>query len=433
MTAAPAATLSPSELAILRDSKPIKTADDVRPSGHFDVGHFTRVLSGHGFEALRPLVFETGRIICREGDQGDAIYLVRNGTAAIVKGDFSSPLVLAHRGTGEIIGEMALLEDLPRSASVVALEPMSVIQIGRDDFLASMLSSPATDVDMLSKLSRRLRSTDDILATLSGSESRLTGRVTELASENRQLQELQRLRQQTMDLVIHDLRNPLHGIMAALDLLEISLPPEVRAGNRKFITYINASCSRLQHLVDSLIDISRMETGEMKLCREKADLLDIVKRAVEQASPALESAEIIGQMELPASMPAVEVDKSMLDRVISNLLDNAVKFTPSGGRMTISGWHESGEARIAVTDTGVGIPPEQRDHIFERFARGSNGGSARSGGFGLGLTFCRLAVEAHGGRIWVEDSPDQIGCRFVVALPLVGHGPKALKASSGTH
>ncbi|MBM4202394.1 MAG: cyclic nucleotide-binding domain-containing protein, partial [Gammaproteobacteria bacterium] len=344
----PATHVTAAQLERLRNTLPVKTEDN-SSAAEQGLIRFVDVVGRHSAPGLTPQMCAAGEIICREGDTGDALYLIRAGTAAIVKGDLQTPLVLARRGSGEIIGEMALLDDLPRSASVIALEEMDLIKLGRRDFERLMQQSPAADIDMLRKLSRRLRSTDTALTNLSSSESRLSGRVTELTSENRQLQELQRLRQQTMDLVIHDLRNPLQGITAAADLLQTTLSDEDLARNRKFFAYINAHCTRLQHLVDSLIDISRMESGELHLSLEPADLPLIVRGAIERARPSFEANGMDCEFNLPDTMPTVQVDVSLLDRVITNLLDNAAKFSPRGGRVAISGWYAPHELTISVT------------------------------------------------------------------------------------
>ena len=111
------------------------------------------------------------------------------------------------------------------------------------------------------------------------------------------------------------------------------------------------------------------------------------------------------------------VDQSLLDRVLTNLIDNAVKHTPLGGLVTVAAEVLKGEMAVSVTDSGPGIPPEERERIFERFTQ-TTGEKRRRRGFGLGLTFCRLTVLAHGGRIWVESGADGKGSRFVFTLPL---------------
>jgi signal transduction histidine kinase len=371
--------------------------------------------SGLNLSAALPEICARGQVICREGELGDAMYLIRSGHAAIVKGSFEAPIVLACRGAGEFIGEMALLENLPRSASVVALDEVYLYHVTRDEFQRMLINSPKLDLGMLRKLSSRLREADDLITMTTHARRSLSSQVDELAAENQQLMELQRLREETTDLVLHDLRNPLHSIMGAAGMLQMILSPALVQENRDLFNLINNNCERMQRLVDSLLDISRMESGETELLLEPANLAQLIQAAVSRVSSTLQARSIASIIFMPAHLPAVQIDLDMIDRVIINLLDNAIKFTPGGGQISVAAEPHADHVAVSITDTGYGIPPEQRPHIFERFARGTNSGAR---GFGLGLTFCKLAVEAHGGRIWVEDGDGGVGCKCIFTLPL---------------
>jgi signal transduction histidine kinase len=371
--------------------------------------------SGLNLSQSTPLICAPGQIICREGESGEAMYLIRSGQAAIVKGSFDAPIVLACRGAGEFIGEMALLENLPRSASVVALDEVYLYHVTREDFQRMLSNSTKLDIGMLRKLSSRLREADDLITTTTHARRSLSSQVDILAAENQQLMELHRLREQTTDLVVHDLRNPLHSIMGAVGMLQMILPPNLLQENRDLFKLVNDNCERMQRLVDSLLDISRMESGETELALEPVNLAQLIQSAVSRVSSTLQSRSIASSVFMPAHLPPVEVDLDMIDRVIINLLDNAIKFTPGGGQISVAADPHADHVAVSITDTGCGIPPEQRPHIFERFARGTNSGAR---GFGLGLTFCKLAIEAHGGQIWVEDGEDGVGCKCTFTLPL---------------
>ncbi len=382
-----------------------------------DSGTFQALSSGGlNLSKSAPEVCTPGQVIFHEGEAGEAMYLIRSGHAAIVKGNFDAPIVLACRGAGEFIGEMALLENLPRSASVVALDEVYLYHVTREDFQRMLSHSTKLDIGMLRKLSSRLREADDLITTTTHARRTLSSQVDELAAEKQQLMELQRLREETTDLVVHDLRNPLHSIMGAAGMLQMVLPPAMLQENRDLFTLINNNCERMQRLVDSLLDISRMESGETKLALEVVNLAQLVQAAVSRVSSTLQTRGIASNIFMPAHLPPVEIDLDMIDRVIINLLDNAIKFTASGGQISVAAEPLTDHVAISITDTGYGIPSEQRPHIFDRFARGSSDGTR---GFGLGLTFCKLAVEAHGGHIWVEDGDGGVGCRFIFTLPLI--------------
>ncbi len=383
-----------------------------------DSGTFQAMATG-GFTLSKsaPFVCAPGQIICREGEPGEAMFLIRSGHAAIVKGSFDAPIVLACRGAGEFIGEMALLENLPRSASVVALDEVYLYHVTREDFQRMLSNSTKLDIGMLRKLSSRLREADDMITTTTHARRTLSSQVDELAAEKQQLMELQRLREETTDLVVHDLRNPLHSIMGAAGMLQMVLPPNLLQDNRDLFNLINNNCARMQRLVDSLLDISRMESGETELALEPVNLAQLIQAAVSRVSSMLQTRGIASSIFMPAHLPPVEVDVDMIDRVVINLLDNAIKFTPSGGQISVVAEPCADYVAVSITDTGSGIPTEQRPHIFERFARGAYD-STRPRGFGLGLTFCKLAVEAHGGQIEVDAGDGGVGCKFIFTLPL---------------
>jgi CRP-like cAMP-binding protein len=251
-----------------------------------DSGTF-QALAQSGFSLSRTTsrVCVTGELICQEDAPGDALFLIRSGRAAIVKGSVDAPIVLTCRGAGELVGEMAILEDLPRSASVVALEEMHLIKMTRDDFQRLLSDSTKLDIGMLRKLTGRLREADDLITTTTHARRTLHTQVNELVAENQELPDLQGLREQTTDLVVHDLRNPLHSISGAVGLLQMVLPEEILQENRELFELINHTCARMQRLVDLLLDISRMEAGETELTMEPANLLQLIQGAVTRVSP----------------------------------------------------------------------------------------------------------------------------------------------------
>ena len=405
--------LTPEQIECLRANCP--TESESSPS-ILDSGTL-RVLHADGLHLMTPVTVAPGEVICREGDTGDAMYLIRSGQAAIVRGSFDAPIVLSCRGAGEFIGEMALLEDLPRSASVVALDELRLLKMTREDFKQMLASRPKMDIGLLQKLSGRLRAADDAITSETYAHRTLSSHVSALEAANQQLLEVQRLREQTADLILHDLRNPLHIISGAAGMLQMVMPDEILSANRDLFDLVAANCDRMQRLVDSLLDISRMEAGEIELTMAPASAVALIQSAINRVSVALQLREITAQVLIPAQLPAVMIDAEIIDRVVTNLLDNAMKFTPSGGQISLSAEPRADHVIVYVADTGYGIPADQRERIFERFAQVADG-QPRPRGFGLGLMFCRLAVEAHGGRIWVEDTEQGAGARFAFTLPI---------------
>ncbi|MBN1219946.1 MAG: cyclic nucleotide-binding domain-containing protein [Anaerolineae bacterium] len=410
-----AQTLTPQELDRLIDTQPLSTGLPVRLDSPF-----LRQLATAGRDVLDELIteqqYQQGEVILQEGEIGQAMYIIWSGRVAVVKGNLASPIVLGYRGPGEIIGEMALLEDEPRSASIIALENMRLLRISREDFSQLLSRNPSVGMGILGTLSARLRAADDARGAGLRAEDRLSQQVSELQSEKQQLLELQQLRQETTDLIVHDLRHPISSLFGIIKLLEMVLPAEALAANQSLLNLANSTCEHMQLLVDSLLDIARMESGEVDLYLEELDLKRLIQEAVNRpVTPTQENVSL--RATLPPDLPPVVADEEKIHRVLANLIGNAVKYTPAGGKIVVAARRRKEQVRVSVTDTGPGIPPEDRERIFERFAQVSED-NARGRGFGLGLAFCRLAVEAHGGKIWVEPGEGSRGSRFIFTLPL---------------
>ncbi|MBN1890092.1 MAG: cyclic nucleotide-binding domain-containing protein [Thermoflexales bacterium] len=369
-------------------------------------------------DLLRERCCEPGEVICREGERGDVAYLVWSGRVAIVKGELYAPTILGYRGPGEVVGEMALLEEQPRSASMIALEPVRLLCINRDEFHDLLSKAPAIGMSLLETLSARLRTSDNVLTAGTLAQRNLAGQVSDLEVEKQHLLEAQRLRQEMADFVVHDLRNPLGIVQGALQMLDMVLPADLVQANRELLDTGLAACRRMQQLVDSLLDVSRLEAGEAELALSQVSLPELIGTVMGRLPTKLTSLRAITTCQaFSPDLPPVRADRDRLDRVLSNLLDNAVKHTPKGGKVVVAAEPGKGEVLVSVIDSGPGIPEAERERIFERFAQVAGDKQARRG-FGLGLAFCRLAVEAHGGRIWVEPGEGGVGSRFVFSLPL---------------
>ncbi len=363
-----------------------------------------------------PVAFDAGEVIFYEGDAGDAMYLIRSGGVAVIRGTFDAPLILGYRDAGEFVGEMALIDDLPRSATVVAVQSVELLKITREDFLQLLDESSLLDRNLLRKLSARLRAADDERTASAAAQQRLTQHVVELEVANRHLLEVQRLQQETVDLIVHDLRNPLHVIVNALGVLTMSVPDEVLHANAELFNLATHNTDRMIRLIDSMLDVSRMEAGQVYVETVPTDLAYLTQTVTQRVGHLMLKHQLTLTVDVP-DLPEVMIDADMIDRVLANLLDNAIKFTPNHGQIAIRATQHADHIAVRVIDTGRGIPPDQRQRFFDRFTQAA-GDQARTRGFGLGLTFCRLAVEAHGGKIWVEDGENGAGSQFVFTLPM---------------
>jgi two-component system sensor histidine kinase KdpD len=217
--------------------------------------------------------------------------------------------------------------------------------------------------------------------------------------------------------ISHDLRSPLTAITtAASGLRQEGLSPADHTG---LLEAIEAESARLARMVDDLLDLSRIEAGAVNPRTDCCDLADAVARASEQVEERYGGHRV--DLDLPADLPFVRADAAQLERVFSNLLENAVKFSPDGAPVRVSGGSGGGRVTVRVSDSGPGIPSSRRGEIFEPFVRGT--GPAQ--GSGLGLAICRGLVEANGGEISLQTGTGGKGSTFAVTFPLVAQPVEA--------
>lgn len=227
-------------------------------------------------------------------------------------------------------------------------------------------------------------------------------------------------RDQVTHMVIHDLRGPLWSIMSGLDLAQEDLRamPDAEPTLRLMEIAIN-SAQNLMRLVESLLDISRLELGQFPLNRVPASPSDLIEAACTALSGVISEAPITLTMDCDAALPLIDVDQDLIRRVLINLIDNALRHTPMQGQILVRAYARRGDIIFLVADTGPGIPPDQRERIFEQYRQVPQNRPLRgSKGQGLGLAFCKLAVEAHGGRIVVEPHGPLSGAVFSVSMPI---------------
>lgn len=242
-------------------------------------------------------------------------------------------------------------------------------------------------------------------------------RNAELHRAYQELQALDRLKSDFVSMVSHELRSPLTNITGAIELMleEEELSDEYV---RKMLGVMGEQSERLIRLVKGVLDISRIQAGRLHLDRQELDLPHIMQRVVEN----LQTTSVFHWFELPPvdTCPSVWGDEDRIEEAIFNLLDNAIKFSPSGGPITIGLEVADTEATVSIADPGIGIPEAELDKIFQKFHRLDREDSRVTYGHGLGLYITKALVEAHGGRIWVESAEGE-GSTFSFTLPLAAH------------
>lgn len=237
-------------------------------------------------------------------------------------------------------------------------------------------------------------------------------------------QQLAEFRDDLTNMLVHDLRSPLTVIMGTLALME-RVDSETFPQLRDMAQH---NSERILKMVNELLDISKLESGQLTLHRAPLNIVTLLNEVRQHFEPLATEAHITLEIEVTPDLPSLSADGEILRRALSNLVDNAIKFTPDEGHIRL--WARcdkpgfSSAILAGVSDSGPGIPLEAQGRIFEKFKQaGSTPGRRR--GTGLGLAFCKLAAEAHGGRIWVESTPGQ-GATFTIALPLEAETPASV-------
>ena len=241
----------------------------------------------------------------------------------------------------------------------------------------------------------------------------MKGLQLDLQLRYEELQRLQGLRDGLVHMIVHDLRSPLTSVMGFIELLRTDTTA-TEDERMHFIDVAYMAATQMVEMISSLLDINRLEAGEMPVDRQTVDLCEIASEAV-RALSGLAIGRSLTQA-APQGPVMSNCDAALIRRVVSNLLGNALKFTPSSGRITLTVARADGRPSVEVSDTGPGIPPDFIGRVFDKFSQAGEGRAKKRYSTGLGLAFCKLAVEAHGGAIGVT-SEVGVGSRFSFQLP----------------
>ena len=227
------------------------------------------------------------------------------------------------------------------------------------------------------------------------------------------LEKVESMRRQLIGDVSHELRTPLTAIKGSMEGLMDGVLPE----NDETYMGIYREADRLQRLVNDLQELSRVEAGAYELDLHPLDVLVVISAVVKRLELQFKEKGVLLEVDVPDDLPSIQADEDRIGQVLLNLVGNALQFTPSGGSVVVSAAQRNKEIKISVSDTGIGISPEDIENIFTRFYRVDKSRSRAGGGSGIGLTISKYLVEAHGGRIWVESAGLDRGSTFTFSLP----------------
>ena len=344
--------------------------------------------------------YEPGAVILREGENGDSIYLIGSGSAeAVLSASGDEAIVLSVMQPGETFGEMGFFERKPRSATVRAREACLVLEIKGQALRSLADAQPELGFKLLLQVSERLRNKNEQVLTL----------------HLRSMEAANRAKDEFVAMLGHELRNPLGAITTAIHVLDARAAAEDVAARLRGI--IARQTQHLSHLVDDLLDVSKFASGKVTLQRQAEDLNAVAVRALASFREAGKAGQHV--IALRGTPVTVYGDPTRLEQVVTNLLDNAVKYTPPGGRVEISIVTDREDAVLTVEDTGAGIHHNVLPVIFDLFVQGSRTLARSEGGLGLGLTIVKRLVELHGGTVSASSPGPNRGSRFMVRLPRI--------------
>jgi len=343
----------------------------------------------------------------------------------------TAPVRLGSAANAPIIGAVAL-SSLPRADLGVVFVSGTSTAILFSGLLAALLAALGAmffarrlirPLDHLTAATARMTSGDySVRVDVSAPDElrRLANTFNEMAATlERDVSELHRLEQLRRELVAnvsHELATPLTAIQGYTEALADGVIHDP-AGREESTRMIAREAARLRRLVDQLRQVALFEAGAERLDCAPLALPPVIADTLEVLAPALERKQVAIENSVPEHLPAVNADSDRLIEILLNLFDNALRHTPEGGRISVSAQPDRAFVRVSIADTGEGIAPEEREHIFDRFYRLDASRSAETGGSGLGLAIVRALVEAHGGTIQAGEAPDG-GAEFSFTLPL---------------
>ncbi|MBM3153143.1 MAG: cyclic nucleotide-binding domain-containing protein [Chloroflexi bacterium] len=348
-----------------------------------------------------------GTVLCRENAIEDTFYVILEGEVEVTKViNNAENRLLKVLEAGDFFGEMALIHDAPRAATVTAITPLIVLEIKKEAFDRVLKRSSSVSLAMVREISSRLRENDELAIE----DFRV--RAGELAQAYQKLAEQELARREFLTNVAHELRTPLMAASGFLHMLQkgaIQDPAQMQAA-------VDTVARNVQQIVNLVNDILFLQELDLVLPEFQAvEILPLVENVLERYRGKADSQKVGLFVEAPGKVPPVSGDAKSLERALASLVDNAIKFSPHGGVVRVAVSEQDGIVSTAIQDQGIGMSPEVQQHIFDRFYHLEKSGDDLFGGLGLGLAITRQVIEQHNGFLDVA-SVEGSGSTFTMRL-----------------
>ena len=366
--------------------------------------------------------YPPNHILCQEGEFENIFYVVAEGNLVITKtiGEEEGERILRLGGKGDLVGEMALIQNVPRAATVRTTSECTVLEMEKEDFETILSRSPRMAMDIIGITLDRMRSNDQMI-------------IDELQQTNKVLRQLDRNKLEFIQVAAHELRTPLTVLKGYVDVLHSFSDVQANDTIREVFDGILKGADRMHEIVNLMLDITRIDVETSMLRFVPVSVNPIINKLVRDFNQAAADRNIEISNWNAEDLPNIIADPDMIQKALYHLVVNAVKYTPDGGKVEVRTYPVLMEdnqpgIEIAVKDTGIGLDAEHHDLVFEKFyqvgsvALHSSGQTIfKGGGPGLGLAIVRGVAQNHGGRVWVEspgcDEENCPGSTFFLQLP----------------
>ena len=367
--------------------------------------------------------YPAGHVLCHEGAYEDIFYIVADGGIAISKKmvEGQPDHILRFGGRGDMVGEMALIQNAPRAATVRTTSQCTVLEMEKQDFETILSHSPRMAMDIIRITLDRIRANDQTM-------------IADLQKTNKVLRQLDRNKLEFIQVAAHELRTPLTVLLGYVKILRTLVDLKANGSLGGVLEGILKGTDRIHEIVNMMLDVTRIDADTLKVAYVPVPVKRLVNDLVHDLQPVADSRRIGLAVRHTEEELNIFGDPTLIQKALYQLLINAIKYTPDGGVVTVftrqaKAENEAPEVQVEVQDTGIGLDAEHHELIFEKFYQvgsvalhSSGKTSYKGGGPGLGLAIVRGVARAHGGKAWVEsrghDETTFPGSSFFLQLPV---------------